>query len=407
MYIKLYILIAVVIGCVLCKCVSSFYKVVLYQSSTSKAVNDNLFYVSFPIDNNKKYFVIPLIINEDSLNLIVDNLSTSKLPKNFIEANNGQYICRSPIPTFNAYKEINFQKLFFFNDVKLDTINLFKPAFFSVEENSLIGSLMKDGILGSNILNIGFWEFNMDKNYISVFSREDTILVKERTENMIAIANPIDSHDLLTLSFFEQHYSFGLDLGYNDEIEIDNKRREEFIKVYPYKIVDNLRVIDSENYLIDSVYVFDNVMVRVGDDMLDSCRVINIPKVDHNFVGAAFMHRFNFVLGYKKMGCHEKSDVLYIQKAKNDIKYTYLSAFDFNIDRVNSNVLVTSLVRDSDIIKNKIIIGDKIISINSEDFKIYSSNIKYEFQKYTESMDILKLRIERVGKLYDIELKKH
>lgn len=89
------------------------------------------------------------------------------------------------------------------------------------------------------------------------------------------------------------------------------------------------------------------------------------------------MYRFNFILGYDYNNGDKSHDDLYIKPIKNFQNFNsipYVSDFGFSISKLNNNFVISNIKIGSIAESANLKIGDKIISIDSGNFKINENN---------------------------------
>ncbi|GBU08487.1 hypothetical protein AwDysgo_18180 [Bacteroidales bacterium] len=373
-----------------------------YISGTKSKLVGISFYVekALELDHNER-ISYPINIEGNVSKLAIDNFALSILPEHHINPS-AHYAFQSIIPTFNAYGDMKFYNFYYFENVKLDTLSLYRTTFSRINRDDILYEMVGNGILGSNILAIGYWEFNFDKKYIATFNRENEALIEERTRGMLCVEKKINAEDLISLNFAGKDYDFALDLGFSGQIEIDNNRRNELLGKHPHQTVSVLRKTPHKTS-IDSVYLFENMSVTLGEWNIDSCRVVNIASVDGNYLGAQFMQNFNFVLGY---GEYRKDDKLYIERTKSDVrtKIPYISKFGFNIDLVQQKNIIHMIVNDCQIIGGQLKLDDELSAIDNGAFDLSQDGLKNKFIEYCYDKNSIELKIKRGNEMMDISL---
>jgi hypothetical protein len=101
---------------------------------------------------------------------------------------------------------------------------------------------------------------------------------------------------------------FHFDLGYQGEISIDKKLFNKLSGKYPCKKYLNARIKDR----IDTTYVFEQVAMEWHGIKIPDCTLRYYPITNRNLLGAKFIQRFNFILGYQNLDDKRSAD-LYIQ----------------------------------------------------------------------------------------------
>ncbi len=396
------ILIWVILITALISCLTScFYPIIkmTFHEDKNKENMPNSFSVHFPlIIDDLNFFKIPCVINGDTpIQFIVDTKAISLMREEDIIKHKAKYWGKLPFSAENAYKKKEPIKLYQFESCNIQGLAMGYPLFSQISKKSLIHGVVGNGIIGSNILSLGYWKFSIDNQEITFFSKKDTDMITSETKGYTLIPHGIDYDQIqLLLPNLSETQDFTLDLGFSGEIEINNKLAESLMKVIPFKTIETLRSDQEKNRL----HLFENQSIAWNGITIQNCKLVNIPAVNGNYIGADFMQRFNFVLAYGGIIKHKKQDHLYIQPVQGfDSIQTepYISKFGFKFEETNGITHIYAIEQGGIAQKQGLKLGDEIIAIDNGKFDI--SNNK-QFIPYSDAKETL--TIETKDKTYTL-----
>lgn len=380
----------------LCYLIYPIYRYGTYIDKEREKLSSG-FLVKLPLHiDNTNHFRISCIINDlDTLDLIVDTKATSLMRKEDIDKYNGKYWGKLPFHMANAYSKKESISLFTFNQFKIDTLSIGKPIFQKIDKDNLIYTIIDKGVLGSNILSLLYWKFSVDEQQVTLFSKHDSSIIKKETEGFIPIKYGLINDSIhLSIKNREEPLNFTLDMGFSGEIEINNKLATSLMNQFPHTTIETLRDDGSHGIL----HLFENRTVVWNGITIHNCQLVNIPDVDANYIGAALMKRFNFILGYGTYIKHNPQYHLYI-KPKNDFieikSNPYISKFGFNIEQLNGKIRITAIEQKGIASKKGLKLGDEIFEIDNINCSTERTNILSNFILYTQNKKTLSIKLEK------------
>ena len=378
------IVIIILISC-LTSCLYPVIKMVSHEVKNQENMPDS-FSVHFPLlIDDMNYFKIPCTINDDTpIQLIVDTKATSLMKEEDIIKHKANYFGKLPFSMENAYKEKSSIKLYQFDKCSIQGLSIGNSLFKQISKNNLIHDFIGNGIIGSNLLQLGYWKFDIDAQKVTLFSKKDTEMIASEIKGYTLIPHGID-YDRIQLSLpkLPDTQDFTLDLGFNGEIQIDNKLAKSLMKVIPFK------TIETEEF--DQVkimkHLFEKQTIVWNGIKIPNCQLINITAIDGNYIGAEFMQRFNFILAYGGRVRHKKQDHLYIQQVQGfDSIQTepYISKFGFQFEQTNGITQIYAIEQGGIAQKQGLKLGDEIIAIDNGNFDITNSK---QFISYSDAKE--------------------
>ena len=387
---------------ILMTCLTScFYPIIKMVNHEDKNIENmpDSFLVTFPlVIDDMNYFKVPCAINGGTpIQLIVDTKATSLMQEGDIVKHKATYFGKLPFSSRNAYNEKEPIRLYQFDSCSIEGFSLGSPLFKPISKKNLVHDIIKDGILGSNILKIGYWKFSIDDQKVTLFSKKDTNRIASEIKGYTLIPHGIDYDQIqLSLPSFSDVQDFTLDLGFSGEIEINNKLAKSLMKVIPFKTIEILQ----SNQRKTIKHLFENQTITWDGITISNCQLVNIPAVDGSYIGAQFMRRFNFILAYGGRVKHKIQDHLYIQQVQGfDSIQTepYISKFGFKFKEKNNKIKIYEIEQNGIAQKQGLKLGDEIIAIDNGKFDI--SNNK-QFIPYSDAKETL--TIETKDKTYTL-----
>ena len=391
------ILITILMSC-LTSCFYPIIKMTFHEDKNLENMPDS-FAAHFPlVIDSMNLFKIHCIINKDTpVELYVDTKASSLMREENLIKHKAKYWGKLPFSSENAYKKKHPIKLYSFNSFNIHGVSMGKPLFNLIPPKNLIHGIIRDGIVGSNILSLGYWKFDIDDKKVTLFSKKDTAMIASETKGYTLIPQGID-YDRIQLSLpkLPEAQVFTLDLGYTGEIEVDNNVAKSLMKATPFKTIETLLSDQTKNI----IYLFENQTITWNGITIRNCQIANIPAVDGNYIGAQFMRRFNFILAYGGRVNHKKQDHLYIQPIQGfDSIQTesYISKFGFKFEETNGITQIYAIEQGGIAQEQGLKLGDEIIAIDSGKFDISNSK---QFIPYSDAKETL--TIETKDKTYTL-----
>jgi len=382
-------------------------KIIIHQEKVGKSL-PNKFRIEYPlVIDHKGYFSITGQINHsNNMEFIIDTKATCLAKEDDIENLNANYNGKFPIALKNAYGQKQKLSLYYFDNFALPPLSFDKPVFYSIPKSNHLYDMMYKNVLGVNILKHLFWKFSIDENKIILFSSKDTLLRKKETDEFIKIKDGLRKNNLtISIHAFDKQKNFTLDLGFLGEISINNECFKLLSKEFSYQ-----KILTARASTIDTTYVFENVGIKFDQFFVPNCQITYIPKINQNLIGARFMYRFNFILGYDYYNGKKSHDDLYIKPIENFQNFNsmpYVSSFGFSINKLNNNFVISNIKIGSIAELANLKIGDKIGCIDSGNFKINDSTVNKDLFLYLATKKSCKLSIERDLKKITIDLHKN
>ena len=365
------------------------YKYTLYINNLNSTFEKETYIKTQLVIDKNNFLCIPgSINNKDTMNFIIDTKATSLMGEGFIQTNGGKYWGKLPFQMTNAYNQKQKIKLYQFDKLVIGRQTIKNPLFTSIAKNNSIYELTGNGIIGSEILSIATWKFDLEKKTIDIFHCENHERLKKETNGFLKIENGlVDEGIALSIASLPEKENFTLDLGFSGDIEINNNIRDMLIKVgCPYY---KIKRINRNSTSIDSIYVFKNIPIKIDTFEIKNCELVNISSVNHNYIGCIFMRNFNFVLMYGDYIEHEPQKHLFIKridtKKTRQSYHSKISKFGLNIVKHNEKIFIRSILENGVAEKKNLILGDEIIEI--ENFDLLSDNLTDNFISYTENLD--------------------
>jgi hypothetical protein len=315
---------------------------------------------------------------------------------------NANYLGNFPVPVRNSYGQKEKCPLYYFKTFKIQSLIFNKPLFKGISKSNAMYDLMDNGVLGKEIIAQLFWKFSLDDEKMILFSNEDTLLLREETENFVKIENVLteDKNDLFfpDISMSE---NFIFDLGYAGEIMVNKKIFTELSKKISSKKFLTVRRTSTKN---DTTYVFERMNIEWNDIKIPNCRLVYSPITNRNIIGVELANRFNFVLAYNEKKNNKIENNLYLQPRNNFQDFEgapYCSDFGFNIKKVDNGFIIKRIEIGGLADKSGISVKDKIVGIDYGNFNLNDVN---RLNSYLKDKKSVTLKIEAEGKIIEKEL---
>ena len=384
----------------------NMYKIISHEGKVDEYLPETFRMETPLIVDHKGYFCITAQVNSSyNMEFIIDTKATCLAKKDDIEKLNANYYGKFPIALENAYGQKQKLALYSFDKFEIQSLTFNEPLFYCVPKTNYLYDMMYKNVLGINILKHLFWKFSMDDNKVILFSSKDTILQKKETEGFIKIENGLRQNNImLSLPNLEKQKNFTLDLGFLGEISIDKKCFEQLSKQLPYQ-----RILTARASTIDTTYVFEKTEIKLDNISIPNCQIVYIPKMNKNLIGAKFMYRFNFILGYDYYTSKISHDDLYLKPIESfyDFKSTpYVSNFGFSIDKKENNIIILNMEIGSIAEQVNLKIGDKVLCVDSIDFRIGNEISNKDLLLYVSDKKHIIMNVERDGKELFLRLEK-
>jgi len=208
-------------------------------------------------------------------------------------------------------------------------------------------------------------KFFLDEGTVILFSGKDQKMLHAESENYVRIKNGLESNNV-RLSFLQGEKSTGFyfDMGYQGKISIDKDLFESLANVLAYKKQLSCRTLER----IDTTYVINAVDVELDGIQVPNCTLRYYPIVNRNLIGAGFIGRFNFILGYCQTESGGRSADLFIQPSSKNFfstSTTDTSNLGFDINPLNGNLLITSLEIGGKAENAGLRVKDSVVEINN------------------------------------------
>ena len=324
-HIKVYKIVSLVLAISLLAvaCISCVVYSIYKYGDFDKKIGENLpdtFRVELPlwIDSISGRFCIRGTINhQEEMDFLIDNKAKSIVVQEDIQRLDALYWGSFPFSGRNAYGQKVKSNYYLFDNFTIASINFGQPLFLNISQGNYIYNSLKKAhknLLGSNILEHLFWKFDVYEKKLVLCSKKDTSFIYQETNGYTRVENALNAFGKASLQFLQTKTSekFIFDLGYSGEILINKKQFQQLAKNLPYTLISKLSPVTKKQ---DVVAVFDDVTMQWGNIQIPHCQVIYDSGVNLNCIGAALMHRFNFVLAYVDYFGHKQH--LYIQPVKN------------------------------------------------------------------------------------------
>lgn len=159
---------------------------------------------------------------------------------------------------------------------------------------------------------------------------------------------------------------------------------------------------------IDTVYIFSNVDIKIGNLPFTNCTLYYNSNLDKNMIGVEFMSKLNFILSYQLTDNFTHSsryEDLYISQRITQDSLTVETIkpnLDFDVDIVDDKLLVTLLKIGGKADKAGLKIGDKVLDINGHDVMldpqtVFTGNLFI----YLEKQKKVLIKVERNDKVLE------
>ncbi|GHV09522.1 hypothetical protein FACS1894162_0260 [Bacteroidia bacterium] len=390
------------------------YKFYKYADYTIK-IGENLpdtFRVELPlwIDSISGYFCIHGTINhQEGMNFLIDNKANSVVVQEDIQRLGALYWGKVPFSGGNAYGQNHQSNYYMFDNFTIASINFGQPLFCNISQGDYIYNTLKEehkNLLGSNILEQLFWKFDVDEKKLVLCSKKDTTFIAQETNGYTRIENALNVFEKVSLQFLQTNTSekFIFDLGYSGEVEINKKQFQQLAKNLPYKLISKLSPVAKKQ---DMVAVFDDVTIQWVNIQIPHCQVIYNSGVNLNCIGAALMHRFNFILAYGDRIKHTPQQHLYIQPVKNfqTLKSKpYISDFGFNFENKEGRPIISGIEIGGVAEIAGLKLEDKLLHVDNGAFNLNRENAKNELTTYLSNKENVEVQIEREGQIINFLL---
>lgn len=344
--------------------------------------------------NKDDYFCIPVQYNDEhTVNLIIDTKATSLIREDSIESYGGSYWGKLPFGMKDAYNQKMNIDLYIFDYLIIGHKKIKSPLVTKATKNSSVYPLLEDGLLGTDILSIGTWKFDLEKNSVLIFHSDNQELLQKETDGYIKIENGLVDNNIELI--VDSHFSsekFTLDLGFGGDIQINNSVRNSLIEHnYPYQKITR---IEKDLQRTDTIYIFDNIPIKIDTLEIKNCQLVNINTVNENFIGAVFMKHFNFILMYGHYVNHKPQKHLFIKMIEKDSQIQpHISKFGLNISKYKDKVFIKSIMEDGIAEKKNLTLGEEILEITN--FDLSSENLTDTFMSYTENIDSVHIKTKK------------
>lgn len=374
------------------------FRYIDYRNSIRNSFPNDL-YQEFPISLSRNgYFQLKCLINNrQQVNLSIDTKATSLMREDSITQYDGKYWGNMPFSSSNAYNEKTKIALYSFNTIKIGDNDIQKPLFKSIPKDNLIYDVVGEGVFGSDLLSIGCWKFDMDNKILKLFHYKNQILLEKEVKGLVKIENGLEDDAIAVyLGQPKQEFRFTLDLGYSGMIEINNDIADILKEKHAY---DKIRKIYTDG-VVDTLYVFENIPVTIAGIEIENCQLLNIRRVNGNYLGAKFIRNFNFLLEYGEENGHNCKHLFLNQQEAELSKYTckLVSKFGFGLNRHKGKTVIGSITSNSIADKAGLIPGDIVLEINDKKHNFLSiDDIEHTFIQYADTLDRLEIKTQKGG----------
>jgi len=379
----------------------SFYKLAKHTFDQEKIL-PSIFRIEKPIeiDSIGYYCIRGLINNQNELDFIIDTRAPCLMKSEDLEQLQAKYWTNLPMKSLNAYGQKNKTNFYTFDSLLIPPLSFNNTLFKEITQNNKIYKLMYKSILGNNVLSLLNWKFLIDDGKMILFSKKDSILLKKETDGFIKIKNGVGHSRNNPVKLIVPSGGipdmFKFDLGYMGEIRVNKKTFATLSLNIPYKKILTYNTNDT-------TYLFDKINIQWDSIIIPSCQIIHDPDVNMNLIGAAFMHRFNFILAYndpteKQSSWKLSPNNLYIQPSKNfyEIKnIPFISDYGFNIKTINNIVVISRLEINGLAESAGLKIRDHVLSIDNGTFDISAPVDNNKFIDYLTDKKEITIKVKR------------
>lgn len=251
---------------------------------------------------------------------------------------------------------------FFFKNVIAIAVDL-------KSESKVLERINSDIIIGTPIINKLVWMFNLNKKELTV-STGSPINISETKFKSFSFQGKFLYNIIVQVNFIK--HKVIIDFGHSSSLILPLKYAPKQFGIQ-YETI-NKKDINGRYH--DKV-ILSNSDVIFGSDTLRNMLVEYSDK-NANILGFNFFKNYNEIIidPYARM-IHLGSQI----RIKDELKF---KGFGFNINFIDSNLVITSIFDKSPAQKAGLLIGDKILSINGVSA---SSFLAYDYSTYIEKSD--------------------
>lgn len=251
-------------------------------------------------------------------NFILDTKATRMSRIEKLEDVGANYWESYPMPVKNVYGQQEKLPLYEIPGLVVHNRELCKPLFKGIRKTNALYELLYKDVLGKDVLKNFSWKFSLDDGLVTLFSNKDSEMLKSESPGFVKINDGLKRDISLDFPITNCHGKFGLDLGCQGCINIDEELFDKLKLKSPYEKYLNERIEGR----IDTAFVFNDIDIKFADMLISNCTLCYYPLVNRSLIGVRLIERLNFILGYHFM---DNSSVLkedlYVQKRRSyDIK---------------------------------------------------------------------------------------
>jgi hypothetical protein len=346
------------------------------------------FRVELPItiDSVSNYFSLSACVN-DSVNesFIIDTkMNTSSYKTEDIQKLNPHFWGKRPLNVTNSSGQQYKPNLYYFDKFSINELNLGNPLFSGIDTANTTYNIMYKNVIGTNILELLNWKFDLDNNKLILFGFKDNQLLENEIEGFDLIKNGLD-YDKIKILFpkIKKVGNFTLDLGCGDEILVNKNMFRLLKQTHPYRKIIGVK---------KTLYLFENVDIQWGSIQIPNCQVFYNSAFPKNIIGARLIKRFNFILNYRNQNTKYLSlNNLYIKPKVNFEKIDYIPAisdFGFIVDKRGDKYFVSYLEENGIADKLGIKLQDEIVCIEKQFFDFSNQKLLIKFLLHKKQITI-------------------
>lgn len=374
-----------------------------YQLMTSGSVENENFFEIIPFNYDAQLPIIEAEINGQSGRFLFDTGAPNVISREFAEK---QKIKTLAYGTINDSGGHSLSKQSYVNLEKIALGNLvFKNTGAVIQDlgnSEVMKCLNLDGIIGSNLMRKALWKIDYKNKQISITDDLDnfnitkdyiTISFKEKTQGTPLIDLNLDNVEVSNLTF---------DTGSNGDISLPTKALKVLQK---QKEVKSTYSVGSTSYGVGGKAKTDTLFygiidhLKIGNATINN-KILEFSTHDDN-IGNNYFENYDVILDW------QNQKIYMLQLREYD--YNSIENFGFGIDWQSDGLHVGSIYNNSDT-KNKLKVGDKILSINEIRFEHLSNSDICDMFKQSDwgykALEKIEVVIQRDEKILEFYLTK-
>lgn len=331
---------------------------------------------TIPFEIKNGFIILKVKINHKNYNFLLDTGASNIISKELATELNMKVLGSESIyDIYNVEQKTDYTRI---DNIQIGNIDFTQTITAITDFNSIpTWACMKvDGFIGSNLMQHAIWDFDFETNTITITNDESKLnLPKDIIENKLFIGYA-GIPSIATKINGKKVWNFTVDFGFNGGInipfsefekQIKNGKISEYIKS---KTQGGIGIYGRKDEIKES-FLSRIDIINFGNTTLEN-KIVTSEKHLAKLYGLGFFKDYRVILNWKS-----KKIKLISKKTRPDLNYI---DYGFSYSYIDNGLFISTLF-DKTKASDYLQIGDKIISLNGDDYSVVSD------EKYCSIME--------------------